>query len=213
MSTASIVPYALAGDRRDRPPRWKVYTTGPGGEPEPGTAHPRGGLGAGRVQREGVVADISADIVTAVRHFSAHLYALPAHPISLGAVRKELRNKGTGVLLGRTENPRVAGSIPACATIEGQSHKAYRERRREMNPAAFAGACQGSAESGQDARRRTSGTMDRASAVLARTGGGPALFSRLPTPLQLVGAVRCGQKRHRLRLSPRQERGHRSARQ
>ncbi len=213
MSTASIVPYALAGDRRDRPPRWRVYTTGPGGEPEPGTAHLRGGLGARRAQRERVVADISADIVTAVRHFSVHQCASPARPISLGAVRKELRNKGTGVLLGRTENPRVAGSIPACATIEGQSHKAYRERRREMNPAAFAGACQGSAESGQDARRRTSGTMDRASAVLARTGGGPALFSRLPTPLQLVGAVRCGQKRHRLRLSPRQERGHRSARQ
>jgi len=30
--TASIVPYPLAGDRPDRPTRWRVYLTGPGGK-------------------------------------------------------------------------------------------------------------------------------------------------------------------------------------
>ena len=32
MPTASIVPYPLANDRPDRPTRWKVYITGPGGK-------------------------------------------------------------------------------------------------------------------------------------------------------------------------------------
>lgn len=32
MPTASIIPYPLTGDRPDRPTRWKVYITGPGGK-------------------------------------------------------------------------------------------------------------------------------------------------------------------------------------